>query len=50
MRRMLSIASPTVETYAFNTQSGITADERGYIKAIIMAVDRQAIVDAVTRG
>ncbi|MGP9643398.1 MULTISPECIES: ABC transporter substrate-binding protein [unclassified Halomonas] len=46
---IVSVASPTVEALRFNTQSGITADER-VRQAIIMAVDRQAIVDAVLAG
>ncbi|WP_447958057.1 ABC transporter substrate-binding protein [Vreelandella sp. EE7] len=46
---VVSVASPTVEALRFNTQSGITADER-VRQAIIMAVDRQAIVDSILAG
>lgn len=44
-----SVPSPTVEAIRFNTQSGITADER-VRKAMIMAVDRQAIIDSILAG
>ena len=46
---VVSVASPTVEALRFNTQTGITADER-VRQAIIMAVDRQAIVDSILAG
>ena len=46
---IVSVASPTVEAIRFNTQSGITADER-VRKALIMAVDRQAIIDSILAG
>ena len=46
---IVSVASPTVEAIRFNTQSGITADER-VRKAMIMAVDRQAIIDSILAG
>lgn len=46
---VVSVSSPTVEALRFNTQSGITADER-VRKAMIMAVDRQAIIDAILAG
>tara|TARA_R110002012_G_scaffold5133_7_gene23450 strand:- start:4269 stop:5789 length:1521 start_codon:yes stop_codon:yes gene_type:complete len=46
---VVSVPSPTVEALRFNTQSGITADER-VRQAIIMAVDRQAIVDSILAG
>ncbi|HDZ49241.1 hypothetical protein LCGC14_0185670 [marine sediment metagenome] len=46
---IVSVPSPTVEAIRFNTQSGITADER-VRKALIMAVDRQAIIDAILAG
>lgn len=47
--KVVSVASPTVEALRFDTQSGITADER-VRQAIIMAVDRQAIVDSILAG
>ncbi|MEQ5802957.1 ABC transporter substrate-binding protein [Halomonas sp. H10-9-1] len=47
--QVMSVASPTVEAIRFNTQNGITADER-VRKAMIMAVDRQAIIDAILAG
>ncbi len=47
--QVVSVASPTVEALRFNTQSGITADER-VRQAMIMAVDRQAIVDSILGG
>lgn len=46
---IVSVPSPTVEALRFNTQSGITADER-VRKAMIMAVDRQAIIDSILAG
>ncbi|WP_249975306.1 ABC transporter substrate-binding protein [Vreelandella olivaria] len=46
---VVSVPSPTVEAIRFNTQSGITADER-VRKALIMAVDRQAIIDSILAG
>lgn len=47
--QVVSVASPTVEALRFNTQSGITSDER-VRQALIMAVDRQAIVDTILSG
>ncbi len=44
-----SVTSPTVYALRFNTGNGITADER-VRKAMIMAVDRKAIIDAVLGG
>ncbi len=44
-----SVASPAVEALRFNTKSGITADER-VRKAIIMAVDRDAIISSILAG
>ncbi|SDJ99658.1 peptide/nickel transport system substrate-binding protein [Billgrantia gudaonensis] len=46
---IVSVPSPTVEALRFDTQSGITADER-VRKAMIMAVDRQAIIDSILAG
>lgn len=46
---IISVASPTVEALRFNTKSGITADER-VRKAIIMAVDRDAIIHSILAG
>ncbi|HSH47392.1 MAG TPA: ABC transporter substrate-binding protein [Halomonas sp.] len=46
---VVSVPSPTVEALRFNTQSGITTDER-VRKALIMAVDRQAIIDSILAG
>ncbi|MDZ5695661.1 ABC transporter substrate-binding protein [Chelativorans sp. M5D2P16] len=46
---LVSVTSPTVEALRFNTESGITADER-VRKAIIMAIDRQAIIDSILAG
>lgn len=42
-------ASPTVYALRFNTQKGITADER-VRKAMIYGVDRQAIIDSILGG
>ncbi|MCE8011286.1 ABC transporter substrate-binding protein [Billgrantia desiderata] len=47
--RVVSVPSPTVEAIRFNTQSGITADEK-VRQAMIMAVDRQAIIDSILSG
>lgn len=47
--QVVSVPSPTVEALRFNTQSGITADER-VRQAMIMAIDRQAIVDSILGG
>lgn len=46
---IVSVTSPTVYALRFNTGNGITADER-VRKAMIMAVDRKAIIDAVLGG
>ena len=46
---LVSVASPTVEALRFNTADGITADEN-VRKALIMAVDRQAIIDSILAG
>lgn len=46
---VVSVSSPTVEALRFDTQSGITSDER-VRKALIMAVDRQAIIDSILAG
>lgn len=47
--RVVSVPSPTVEALRFNTESGITADER-VRQAMIMAVDRQAIINSILAG
>jgi len=46
---VISIPGPTVDALRFNTRDGITADVR-VRKAIIMAVDRKTIVDAILSG
>lgn len=46
---VVSVSSPTVEALRFNTQEGVTTDER-VRKAMIMAVDRQAIIDSILAG
>ncbi|WP_322894193.1 MULTISPECIES: ABC transporter substrate-binding protein [unclassified Yoonia] len=46
---LVSRPGPTVYSLRFNTQDGITADER-VRRALIMAVDREAIVDSVLGG
>lgn len=46
---VISVPSPTVEAIRFNTRSGITADEK-VRQAMIMAVDRQAIIDSILAG
>lgn len=46
---VVSVESPTVYALRFNTKDGITADER-VRRAIIMAVDRQAIIDSILQG
>ncbi len=47
--QVVSVPSPTVEALRFNTESGITADER-VRRALIMAVDREAIVESILAG
>lgn len=47
--RLISITGPTVTVLRFNTRNGPTADER-VRKAIIMAVDRDAIVKQILQG
>jgi len=44
-----SVPGPTVDALRFNTKSGITADPR-VRKALIMAVDRAAIVQSILAG
>jgi peptide/nickel transport system substrate-binding protein len=46
---LVSVTSPTVYALRFNTRDGITADPR-VRKAMIMAVDRGAIIDAILGG
>ncbi|QDC02525.1 ABC transporter substrate-binding protein [Mesorhizobium sp. 8] len=46
---LMSVPGPTVDALRFNTRDGITADVR-VRKAIIMAVDRKTIVDAILAG
>ncbi|MFN7167378.1 MAG: ABC transporter substrate-binding protein [Pannonibacter sp.] len=46
---ILSVPGPTVDALRFNTRNGITADAR-VRKAIIMAVDRSAIVQSILAG
>lgn len=46
---IVSVPSPTVEAIRFDTASGITTDEK-VRKAMIMAVDRQAIIDSILAG
>lgn len=46
---LVSVASPTVEALRFNTKTGITADER-VRKAMIMAIDRDAIIEVILAG
>lgn len=47
--RLISITGPTVTVLRFNTAHGPTTDE-GVRKAIIMAVDRDAIVKQILQG
>lgn len=47
--RIATSASPTVYALRFNTQNGITADER-VRKALIYGVDRQAIINSILGG
>lgn len=47
--QIVSTPSPTVTALRFNTRDGITKDPN-VRKALIMAVDRQAIVDSVLGG
>ncbi|WP_099868145.1 ABC transporter substrate-binding protein [Pararhizobium haloflavum] len=46
---IVSVASPTVQALRFNTANGITENE-DVRKAIIMAIDRQAIIDTILQG
>ena len=46
---IVSVPGPTVDALRFNTRDGITADPR-VRKAIIMAVDRAAIVQSILAG
>lgn len=46
---LVTTSGPTVYALRFNTAEGITADER-VRKALIMAVDRQSIVDEILGG
>lgn len=46
---LVSVPGPTVDALRFNTRDGVTADVR-VRKAIIMAVDRAAIVKSVLAG
>jgi len=46
---VVSVPGPTVDALRFNTRDGITADVR-VRKAIIMAVDRASIVEAILAG
>ncbi len=46
---VVSVKSPTVYALRFNTKSGITADPR-VRKALIMAVDREAIIKSILGG
>ncbi|GGB61822.1 peptide ABC transporter substrate-binding protein [Tistrella bauzanensis] len=46
---VVSVTSPTVYALRFNTRDGITADAR-VRKALIMAVDRKTIIDAILGG
>ena len=47
--KIVSITGPTVTVLRFNTANGITKDER-VRKAMIMAVDRDAITKAILQG
>lgn len=47
--KVVSVPSPTVEALRFNTQEGITSDKR-VRQAMIMAVDRQSIIDSILAG
>lgn len=46
---VVAVPSPTVQALRFNTQSGITADEN-VRKAIIHAIDREAIIESILGG
>lgn len=46
---IVSVPGPTVDALRFNTKTGITADAR-VRKALIMAVDRSAIVQSILAG
>lgn len=46
---LVTTPSPTVYALRFNTRDGITADER-VRKALIMAVDRDAIIQSILAG
>jgi len=47
--KVMTTASPRVDALRFNTRDGITKDVR-VRRALIMAVDRQAIIDAILMG
>ncbi|MEN5277115.1 ABC transporter substrate-binding protein [Brucella sp. TWI432] len=46
---LVTTAGPTVDALRFNTRDGITKDER-VRKALIMAVDRDAIIQSILAG
>lgn len=46
---LLAVPGPTVDALRFNTRDGITKDER-VRKALIMAVDRDAIIQSILAG
>lgn len=46
---VLSVTGPTVVAFRFNTKTGIT-ENKDVRKALIMAVDRQKIIDSILAG